>query len=487
MVNGRPLPDKKEILQKISQHSWYRQACNSKLSYLFSPTLGAFDYLQSDLCFVTVRDALHFEGMYMEEEFEQKAKDLLSEQKENPLLTQEILSKVQEKMDAIEAFHKRLSTVKLAKQSKKEALALLKELDTLAQNFWSEAFSCDVFDPQGEELLQSEITKAGITFEAHELATLLRPALLHYAQKERLNLLSLAKSIKEGKSFENLADDLRAHATEYHYVDNSWESTRVLGTEDFKKKIKQLMEEGDIDEQLEDLTKDWAAEHKRIAAKHQLNPDILSVLEFFRGLFFLRDERKKGTLLCNHWYDQIYLRLSEIYEIPVQQLNLTITSDFTDDFNKEKNDLLMKQREGLVMYMTLKGKHFFASEEDNFLFYDAIHKQFDTAQQSVEGMTACGGNVKGIARIVMGETHFGKFNAGEILIAPMTRPEYLPLMKKAAAIVTDEGGITCHAAIVSRELNVPCVIGTKVCTKVFRDGDIVEVDAENGIVRKRDE
>mgnify|MGYP001564748046 CR=1 FL=1 len=57
-------------------------------------------------------------------------------------------------------------------------------------------------------------------------------------------------------------------------------------------------------------------------------------------------------------------------------------------------------------------------------------------------------------------------------------------MRKAAAFVTDEGGILCHAAIVARELKKPCIIGTKIATRVFKDGDMVEVDATKGIVRK---
>jgi pyruvate,water dikinase len=61
---------------------------------------------------------------------------------------------------------------------------------------------------------------------------------------------------------------------------------------------------------------------------------------------------------------------------------------------------------------------------------------------------------------------------------------YEAAMRKAAAIVTDLGGITCHAAIVSREMKVPCVVGTKIATKVFKDGDLVEVDAIKGTVRK---
>ncbi len=70
-----------------------------------------------------------------------------------------------------------------------------------------------------------------------------------------------------------------------------------------------------------------------------------------------------------------------------------------------------------------------------------------------------------------------------ILVAPMTRPEFLPYIKKCKAIVTDEGGITCHAAIVSRELKKPCIIGAKIATRFLKDGQLVEVDANKGIVR----
>jgi phosphoenolpyruvate synthase/pyruvate phosphate dikinase len=66
---------------------------------------------------------------------------------------------------------------------------------------------------------------------------------------------------------------------------------------------------------------------------------------------------------------------------------------------------------------------------------------------------------------------------GNILVCPMTLPDYVPAMKKARAIITNEGGITCHAAIISRELKIPCIVGTKIATQVLKDGDRVEVDA----------
>ena len=70
-----------------------------------------------------------------------------------------------------------------------------------------------------------------------------------------------------------------------------------------------------------------------------------------------------------------------------------------------------------------------------------------------------------------------------ILVTPMTRPEIVPYLKKCVGIVTNEGGITCHAAIVAREMKIPCVVGTKVATQVLSDGDFIEVDAVQGIVR----
>lgn len=77
-----------------------------------------------------------------------------------------------------------------------------------------------------------------------------------------------------------------------------------------------------------------------------------------------------------------------------------------------------------------------------------------------------------------------KFLPGDVIVAEMTSPDYVPWMKQAAGFVTDEGGLTCHAAIVARETQKPCVVGTRIATKVFKTGDMVEVDAKNGVVRR---
>lgn len=107
-----------------------------------------------------------------------------------------------------------------------------------------------------------------------------------------------------------------------------------------------------------------------------------------------------------------------------------------------------------------------------------------TSQNLIKGQVAFLGLTRGRARIILSKADIHKVKSGEVLITAMTTPEYLSAMKKAIAFVTDEGGVTCHAAIVARELKKPCIIGTKIATQVFKDGDSVEVDAEKGIVRK---
>ena len=81
------------------------------------------------------------------------------------------------------------------------------------------------------------------------------------------------------------------------------------------------------------------------------------------------------------------------------------------------------------------------------------------------------------------EGEFSKLENGEILVTGMTDPNFVPLMKKSAAIITDAGGMLSHAAIVSRELRIPCIVGTKHAKKILKSGDYIEVDANKGAIQ----
>lgn len=104
----------------------------------------------------------------------------------------------------------------------------------------------------------------------------------------------------------------------------------------------------------------------------------------------------------------------------------------------------------------------------------------------VKGLPASPGNVSGRVHVILDPSHIDEFKEGEILVTEMTAPDWVPAMKKAKAIVTDSGGMTCHASIVSRELGIPCIVGTKsrgeAATAVIPDGIDVTIDATHGVV-----
>jgi phosphohistidine swiveling domain-containing protein/predicted transcriptional regulator len=104
-------------------------------------------------------------------------------------------------------------------------------------------------------------------------------------------------------------------------------------------------------------------------------------------------------------------------------------------------------------------------------------------KESFHGMTAYLGKVRAQVVIVNSDFDLKRVKEGDILVAQQTMPIMVPAMKKAAGFLTDIGGITCHAAIMAREFKKPCIVGTKIATKILKDGDFVELDADKGTVK----
>ncbi len=109
-------------------------------------------------------------------------------------------------------------------------------------------------------------------------------------------------------------------------------------------------------------------------------------------------------------------------------------------------------------------------------------KPVSEARILLKGLGASPGFSTNIVKVLASEKEISKIESGNILVTSMTTPDFVPAMRKASAIITDEGGMTCHAAIVSRELGIPCIVGTGNATKVLKDGMVVTVDANKGIV-----
>jgi phosphohistidine swiveling domain-containing protein len=207
-------------------------------------------------------------------------------------------------------------------------------------------------------------------------------------------------------------------------------------------------------------------------------------------LVFIRTDRidawKKHSVILFSFVDYIAEKIS-----PKLSRNeiITMSKDEISDFlahgkHPSVNELLARgNSEDFMPVFTEKGILMIHDKNLKKQIIDR-YKQSIKKSDEVSGMPACKGIVRGVVKIYTGPKSIVKDESGFIMVAKHTSPQDLPFMKRAIAIVTDEGGVTSHAAIVSRELKIPGVTGTKTATSMFKNGDYVEVNADKGIVRK---
>ncbi len=122
------------------------------------------------------------------------------------------------------------------------------------------------------------------------------------------------------------------------------------------------------------------------------------------------------------------------------------------------------------------------TSEDELAAWDNLIPKIPDTTSTLKGTVAFPGKVTGKATLVLTMEDAGRFTEGDILVTTMTTPDFLPIMHASSAILTEIGGLLCHAAIVSRELKIPCVIGIQHLTQILKDGDMVEVDADSGVI-----
>ena len=215
------------------------------------------------------------------------------------------------------------------------------------------------------------------------------------------------------------------------------------------------------------------------------NKDKKDIYFAQRTIYWI-DQRKLGMMKLFYYFFSFLEKVSKKFKIDYDVLSLYTMDELQNllKSNKKIHSIVLQKRKRGVFIIFQKNKtplYFYQKETSDIL--KAIENK--VKDNLIKGIVASSGNkklIKGIVRIVSNPQK-NKFQKGEILVTSMTRVEFMPLIWRAQAIVTDEGGIACHAAIISRELNKPCIIGTKIATKILKDGDLVEVDANKGVIK----
>lgn len=318
-------------------------------------------------------------------------------------------------------------------------------------------------------------------------AVLMAPVTDSFITKEYKDRLKLLKEMrKTGESNVKFINGLKKHARRYHWVQNNYAKNVYLDEEYY---LQQLKEMGDIDPdkdiiRLENERKDTLSKKKQIMKRLKLDNSSKNLIKITEVFAYMQDERKKYVLLATYYQDLFLKEIQKRLGLNREDAEYTYMHEIRDLLKQKKIDpsIFRERKQDVLVINTLKGYEVISGRIAREI-HEKVFEVTGKKAKELKGSIACKGNAKGKVKIVRTIHDLANMEEGDILVTSMTRPEMVVAIKRAAAIITDEGGITSHAAIVSRELGIPCIIGTKIATKVLKDGDLVEVDADKGVVR----
>ncbi|MFA6533337.1 MAG: PEP-utilizing enzyme [Patescibacteria group bacterium] len=152
----------------------------------------------------------------------------------------------------------------------------------------------------------------------------------------------------------------------------------------------------------------------------------------------------------------------------------------------DKTKIKQRAKSYLVVTKDLKTKEYKLADISQVLKTELAHLKIDTQTKVISGQASCLGNVRGKAVVVLSQKDYHKIKAGNILVTTMTKPDIVPYLKNVKGIVTNDGGALSHASIISREMKIPCLTGTKYATDIIKDGESLSLEVSKGIVRRLD-
>ena len=193
-------------------------------------------------------------------------------------------------------------------------------------------------------------------------------------------------------------------------------------------------------------------------------------------------------MITAHYLNNFYGWLNRKYKINKKDLLVLLPDDILNLLKENKiedvKNKIKKRRELFVIYLTENKISIYEWKKAEKIEEKIAPKKIDFSKTIFKGNIASKGKAIGKVKVIKSIKEINKIKKGNILVASNTTPDYAPFMKRSAAIITEKGGISSHAATVSREIGVPCIVGIKYITMILKDNDLVEVDANKGIVKK---
>jgi phosphoenolpyruvate synthase/pyruvate phosphate dikinase len=509
-------------LETIKKKKWYRQRFDGCPAFLYQISEAEIrpEARKGKHGNFTSHVVLYFENKgdwYIDEEdMKNVYEEILEKAKREPLFSKKIMKKWDADEKKFYDFCRKIGQMNLRKLSDAE---LKKVYQTLVENDLNLVTSSSVIDGFAlgtDEIIQGEIKKVldrrGVESGRGQIfAVLTAPATQSFINEAEISLLRLALQISKmpmlkkyflknkvsaikkelEKKYPKIYKQLLRHQENYFWSKNNYVDNKILSINYFIKEIKTMLA-GRADlaaniKKVSETPKVNKIEKKKLIKKLGLPQYLKTLLVISEDFTYWQDERKKSTYWMTHYASLLMKEIGRRFGgYKLEHLRYMIYPEILSLFTRNP---VVSKKEAKERYLGCayyqKGNFYeIISGKEYKNFYESVFgKERKLEVNDFRGLTASSGKATGRVKVVKSVQEVGKVQKGDILVAVMTRPDYIVAIKKAAAIVTDEGGITCHAAIVAREIGIPCIIGTKIATKVLSDGDLVEVNANHAAVK----
>ena len=396
--------------------------------------------------------------------------------------------------------------------SVQDLLKIFKKLLLVLEKPYSLYYACQPqYFAKIENYLIEKLEKkfdANATNKIYSILTL--PEKLDSLVIEELEWLKIVRKVKEispnEKRFskqnlsENIISEINKHSDQYVYLgdveaENPWNFDHYI-----KLLNKQLSI--DVSKKIKDIESKKAKLKRkklRILGKYDIDDEAQIICDNIAKIGINR------LALRFAWTKAMFMYIKVLREIAKRNFHPLLNSNTILEFKiNELEDIILnnkvipkeeiKRRKQSFLYYSRDYINDFGDDVNFYSGEQAIKKKQELIPEEkvdvkeFDGSIACKGKIVGKVFLFTWleenlTKKMDKMQKGDILVAGQTRPFLMLAIRKAGGIITDEGGITSHAAIVSRELNIPCIIGTKIATKVLKDGDLVEVDANKGVIK----
>ena len=381
------------------------------------------------------------------------------------------------------ALQKQITKKYLNTLTNPELLKFFVKWQNLYEEFWVHGAVPEICNWGGEklvaEILENKIGQSEKFNKYYELLS--APTQLSFYQTEEVELLKILKYKSKSKIFNQKISE---HQQQYFWLLNNYYRTKILSVNYFKERLKGIKNGRAKIYRIINQLKATITKKRQLIRKLKISQKEKAVIEGLDFGICWQDRRKAVIMQVNHSLDLFLWEIAQRTTYQFNELKSLLSFEVAQIIQgKQISQSVIKQRDKYFVFWYDKEKLSYLEGKSAKTIADKFTIGKKNVQEIKGLVVSKGQKVRGKVRVIKSFQQLKSFKKGEILVTPMTSPEYVVAMRKAKAIITDGGSMTCHAAIVARELKIPCIVNTKMATKILKNGDLVEVSSERGYVK----